>query len=81
MTLQRLRDADAERLMDPGEPLLGAVVATHRRASLERVRSADRLWTPLWAVAPAIERDLAGGLRWDAHSGRRDNEWLIRTSG
>ena len=63
MTLPRLRDADAERLMDPGEPLLGAVVATPRRVALERVRSVDRLWTPLCTVGPAIERDLAGGLR------------------
>jgi hypothetical protein len=50
--------------MDSGEPLLGAVVATPRRALLERVCGADRLWTPLWAVEPAIERDLARGLRW-----------------
>ena len=64
MTLPRLRDADAERLMDPGEPLLGAFVATPRRALLDRVRGADRLWTPLWVMGPAIERDLAVGLRW-----------------
>jgi hypothetical protein len=64
VTLQSRRDADAERLMDAGETLLGAVVATPRRASHERVRGADRLSTPLWAVEPAIERDLAGGARW-----------------
>jgi hypothetical protein len=62
VTLQSLRDADAERLMDLGERLLGAVVATPRRVSLLRVSGADRLGTALGAVVPAIERDLAGGL-------------------
>ena len=64
MTLQSRRDANAERLMDPGEPLLDAVVATPRRAALERVRGADRLGMAVGAVEPAIEGDLAGGLRW-----------------
>jgi hypothetical protein len=64
VTLQSRRDAVAERLMDAGETLLGAVVATPRRASLESVRGADRLSTPLWAVESAIERDLAGRARW-----------------
>jgi len=64
VTLQSLRDADAERLMDAGELLLGAGVATSCRALLERVRGADRLWSPCCAVEPAIEGDLAGGLRW-----------------
>ena len=63
MTLQSRRDADADRLIDPGEPLLGAVVATPRRVSLGCVRGADRLGTRLCGVEPAIERDLAGGLR------------------
>jgi hypothetical protein len=63
VTLPRLRDADAERLIDRGEPLLGAVVATPRRVALERVRSADQIWSAFCAVGPAIERDLAGGLR------------------
>jgi hypothetical protein len=64
VTLQSRRDADAERLMDPGEPLLGAVVATHRWVLRSRVCGADRLRTQLCAVEPAIERELAGGLRW-----------------
>jgi hypothetical protein len=64
VTLPRLRDADAERLMDPGDSLLGAVVATPRCALLERVRGADWLGRALGAVVPAIEGDLAGGLRW-----------------
>jgi hypothetical protein len=63
VTLQSRRDADAERLMDPGEPLLEAVVATPCCASLERVSGADRLRTPFCAVEPAIEHDLAGSRR------------------
>jgi hypothetical protein len=63
VTLQSWRDADAERLMDPGEPLLSAVVATPRRGSLQRVRRADRLGAGAWTVAPAIEHDLAGSRR------------------
>jgi len=62
VTLQSLRDADAERLMDAGELLLGAGVATSCRALLERVRGADRLWSPLRAVELAIERDLPEGM-------------------
>jgi hypothetical protein len=64
VTLQSRRDADAERPMDAGETLLGAVVATPRRGVLERVRGVDRLSTPLWTAAPAIEGDLAGGECW-----------------
>jgi hypothetical protein len=60
VTLQSWRDADAERPMDAGETLLGSVVATPRPASLNRVRGVDRLSTPLWAMGPAIKRDLAG---------------------
>jgi hypothetical protein len=71
VTVQSLRDADAKRLMEPGEPLLGAVVATPGRASLERVRGADRRWTPLCGVEPAIEGDLAGGSRWKRMVGDR----------
>ena len=63
VTLQSLRDADAERLMDAGQRLLDSVVAMLRRGSLDRVSSAGRLWTPLCAVEPAIARDLAGGSR------------------
>jgi hypothetical protein len=64
VTLQSRRDAVAERLMDAGETLLDAVVATPCRTSLERIRGADRLSTPLWAMRPAIEDNLAGGSRW-----------------
>ena len=61
MILESLRDADAERLMDPGERLLAAVVATSRRVSFSRVSGADRLGMAPDAVVPAIERDVAGG--------------------
>jgi hypothetical protein len=64
VTLRSLRDADAERPMDSGERLLDSVVATSRCASLWSVCGADRLRTQLCAVEPAIERELAGGLRW-----------------
>jgi hypothetical protein len=61
VTLQSLRDADAERLMDPGERLLGAVVATARRGLFSCVSSADRARGVMGVAVPAIERDLAGG--------------------
>ena len=69
MTLRSLRDADAERLMCPGERLLGAVVATRRRASLERVSGADRLLTPCWALWSQLssatwQGDRAGSAQW-----------------
>lgn len=63
VTLQSLRDADAERLMDPGERLLGADVATHCCASLWGVSRVDRYWRAEDAVVPAIGPDLAGSSR------------------
>jgi len=61
VTLPSLRDADAERLMDPGERLLSAVVATPRRGLFSRVSGVDRVVVAFCTVAPAIESDLAGG--------------------
>jgi hypothetical protein len=60
VTLISLREADAERLMDPGERLLGDVVATHRCASFWVVSRADRYRRAEDAVVPAIGRNLAG---------------------
>jgi hypothetical protein len=61
VTFKRLRDANAERLMDPGARLLGAVVATSGRVSYSCVSREDRLGTGLRSVGPPIEGDLAGG--------------------
>jgi hypothetical protein len=63
VTFKSLRDADAERLMNPGERLLGAVVATHRCAPVRGVSSADRYWRVEDVGVPAIGRDLAGTSR------------------
>jgi len=63
VTFKSLRDADAERLMDPGERLLDTVVATPRCAVLWGVRRADRLRAAFCEVVPVIGRDLAGSSR------------------
>jgi hypothetical protein len=63
VTLQSLRDADAERLIEPGERLLGDVVATSPRGVFWRVRRADRHVRTEDTVMPAIGRDLAGSAR------------------
>jgi len=61
VTLPSLRDADAERLTNPGERLLGVAVATLRRTALQGVGRADRVGAAVGVVATAIGCDLAGG--------------------
>jgi hypothetical protein len=61
VTLTSLRDADAERPMNPGARLLGGVVATPGCDLRSFVRGAGRWWDVGDMVVPAIERDLAGG--------------------
>jgi hypothetical protein len=63
VTFKSLRDAGTERLMNTGERLLGAVVATHRCAPARGVSRADRRGMVISGVMPAIERDLAGRSR------------------
>jgi hypothetical protein len=63
VTLASLRDADAERPINPGERLPGAVVATPSCSSPWGVGRADRRRRAEGAVMPAIEHDLAGSSR------------------
>lgn len=60
MTFNSPRDAGVARLMDSGARLLGGGVATSRCAAPRGVSRVDRRWRAQNAVAPAIERDLAG---------------------
>ena len=59
VTFIRLRDADAERPMDPGARLLGADVATPRNSSQYAVSGADQRRPAYFGTVSAIERDLA----------------------